>query len=256
MRIQGSKVLVTGASGGLGKAIVGELARRGAQLVITARSQQVLEELAAGTGAEVIVADLAERTDVDRLCGHLGDLDVLVANAGIGMDGPIEELGVDEIDRCIDVNLRAPVVMATRFAQIALERSRPAQIVMMGSLSGLAPTPNTRMYNATKFGLRGFTLALRQDLEGSGVGVTLVAPGFIRDAGLFADNDIELPVFVRTKSPRDVALAVVRAIERNPTEIYVAPTELRASATFANLAPVVSAAVQRALGTREMTGGG
>jgi short-subunit dehydrogenase len=255
MRIDGSTVMVTGASGGLGQAIARELARRGADLVLTARNRELLEALAAETGGEAVVADLADRDDVDVLCERFATLDVLVANAGVGSDAPIAEVTEAQIDAVVEVNLRAPIVMATRFAQQAMEAGRPGQIVMMGSLSGMAPTPNTRMYNATKFGLRGFTLALRQDLDGTGVGVTLVAPGFIDTAGMFAENDVELPSYVRTKSPADVAAGVVRAIEQNPTEVYVAPLELRAGATFATVAPGLSAAVQRLVGTDDMTGG-
>jgi short-subunit dehydrogenase len=255
MQIDGARVMVTGASGGLGQAIARELSRRGAKLVLTARNRELLDALAVATGGEAVVADLSDRDDLDRLCERFGGIDVLVANAGVGADAPVEEVTVEQIDAVIEVNLRAPVVMATRFAQRALAERRPAQIVMMGSLSGLAPTPDTRMYNATKFGLRGFTLALRQDLAGTDVGVSLVAPGFIDTAGMFAENDIELPSFVRTKSPSDVAAGVVRAIEHDPTEVYVAPVELRAGATFATVAPGLSAAVQRLMGTAEMTGG-
>lgn len=247
--------MLTGASGGIGHAVAKELAGRGAELLLTARSEDVLAELASQTGGEVIVADLTKRKDVVALCERLGEVDVLVANAGVGFDGPIADLTVADIDRSIDVNLRAPIVLATRFAQQAIDAGRSGQIVMMGSLAGLAPTPNTRMYNATKFGLRGFTLALRQDLEGSSVGVSLIAPGFIHTAGMFAENPVELPSYVRLKSPEDVAAAVVRAIEHNPTEVYVAPVELRAGATFASLAPAISAAVQRRLGTADMTSG-
>jgi short-subunit dehydrogenase len=252
MMIHGATVMVTGASGGLGRAIALELAGRGAKLVLTARNEELLAQLAADTGGEVVVADLGDRADLDALCERFPGIDVLVANAGIESDPPLERVTEEEIDAMLEVNLRAPIIMATRFAKQALEAGRQGQIVMMGSLSGLAPTPNTRMYNATKFGLRGFTLSLRQDLEGTGVGVTLVAPGFIDTAGMFADNGVELPGYVRTKSPTDVALGVVRAIEHNPTEVYVAPLELRASATFAGIAPALSAAVQRLVGTSDM----
>ncbi len=244
---------MTGASGGLGGAIARDLAARGARLVLTARSGDVLEQLATQTGSEVHVADLADRSDLDELCDTLGEFDVLIANAGTGGDGPIGQTSVDDIDRAIDVNLRAPMVLATRFAQSHIEKARPAQIVMIGSLSGVVATSNTALYNGTKFGLRGYALAIRQDLAQHDIGVTLVAPGFIDTAGMFAENNIELPKFVRTRSPGDVADGVRRAIVDNPPEVYVSPPELRLSATLGGLAPGLSEAIQRRLGVADMT---
>ncbi len=247
--------MITGASGGLGGAIARELARRGADLVLTARRQELLEVLAAETGGEVVLADLADRVDVDRLIDDAAGVDILVLNAGVGADTAIEEESADHIDLMLEVNLRAPIQMAAAFAQRKLEERRPAQIVMVGSLSGLAATPNTRMYNATKFGLRGFAHALRQDLDGTGIGVSLVSPGFIRDAGMFAEGDIELPPGVRTKSPQDVAAGVVKAIESDVAEVFVSPIELRLGATLATVAPGLSAAIQKRVGTADMKPG-
>lgn len=253
MQIRGSKVLLTGASGGLGGAIARELARRGADLVLTARSTEVLEELAKDIGASVVVADLSDREDVMRLCGLMDDIDVLVANAGVGGDGTILDTDTEQIDFVLDVNLRAPMVMATEFARRRTAANLPGQVVMVGSLSGVVATANTGLYNGTKFGLRGYSLAVRQDLAPHGIGVSLVAPGFINSAGMFADNAIELPKGVRTKSPEDVAAGVVKAIESNPAEVYVSPPELRLSAAVGGLVPGLSEAIQRRLGVSDMT---
>jgi len=252
MEISGARVLITGASGGLGDAIARELARRGAQLTLTARRRDLLDALAADTDAEVVVADLSDHDDVARLEDVAAGLDVLVLNAGVGGDRDLRSETAGRIDLVIDVNLRAPIQMSVAFAQHHLESGTQAQIVFMGSLSGLAATPNTRMYNATKFGLRGFAHSLRQDLDGTGVGVTLVSPGFIRDAGMFAEGGMDLPAVVRTRSPQDVAAGVVRAIEENPAEVFVSPIELRLTATLATVAPAFSAAVQRRAGIPRM----
>lgn len=255
MEINRRRILVTGASGGLGGAIARELSRRGARLVLTARRRALLEVLASETGAEVVVCDLAIRDDVERLDAVAAGTDVLVLNAGIGGDTVLEEESVEHIDSVIDVNLRAPIQLAVAFAQHHLGAGTPAQIVLVGSLSGLAATPNTRMYNATKFGLRGFSHSLRQDLDGTGIGVTLVSPGFIRDAGMFAEGDIELPPGVRTKTPQDVADGVVEAIVSNPADVFVSPIELRLGATLATVAPALSASIQRRMGAAEMKQG-
>ena len=256
MDLHGRHILLTGASGGLGTATALELHRQGAHLILTARRKELLDDLAARTGAEVVVADLAERADVERLVERsTNGVDVLVLNAGTGADGDVTTLTPATIDQVIDVNLRSPIQMASAFAQHKVATGEEAAVVLIGSLSGLVATPNTQMYNATKFGLRGFALAARQDLDGTRVGMTLVAPGFIRDAGMFHDNDVTLPSGVRTKSPQDVANAVVRAIRNNPAEVYVSPAELRLAATLGTVAPAISERIQRRLDTRKMSGG-
>lgn len=254
MRISGSKVLLTGASGGLGQAIGRTMAAQGAQLVVTGRNVGQLDDIATATGAEVIVADLTDRGDVDRLVAACDDVDILVANAGTGADVPLADESPEHIDHVMDVNLRSPMHLSVAFAQRKLATGRPAHIVFVGSLSGLAATPQTRLYNATKFGLRGFALSLRLDLEGTGIGVSIVEPGFIRDAGMFANSAIDLPKGTRTKTPDDVAAGVIAAIERNRGEVFVAPLELRAASTLATVAPGLSARIQQAVGTSGMKG--
>jgi short-subunit dehydrogenase len=105
------------------------------------------------------------------------------------------------------------------------------------------------MYSATKFGLRGFALGLREDLRPHGVGVSIVAPGFIRDAGMFHEAGVKLPWYVRTRSPQQVAAAVIRSVERNRAEVDVAPLGLRLGASFASVAPALAAEVSRRLGS-------
>lgn len=249
-------MLLTGASGGLGEAIAEELARQGAALTITARRAPELRALAERTGAEVLVADLADGGDLERVLAAARDCDVLVANAGVGADTPIAEMTAQDVDRSIEVNLRAPILMSTAFVNERVARRLPGQAVFIGSLSGLAPTPDTRMYNATKFGLRGYALSLREDLLGTGVGVSIVEPGFIRDAGMFAASGTQLPRGVRTKSPRDVAEGVVRAIAEDRAELFVAPLELRVAATLATVAPALSSRIQQRIGTREIKSSG
>ncbi|MEO6987209.1 MAG: SDR family NAD(P)-dependent oxidoreductase [Aquihabitans sp.] len=254
MDIKGSTILLTGASGGLGQATARYLAARGASLVISARNEQVLDELAAEIGAEVVVADLADRGDVERLAARAATCDVLVANAGIGDSPDLDQLTTGEIDQCLDVNLRSPIVMSHEFVKAKSAAGHRGQIVLIGSLAGLAATPGTRLYNATKFGLRGFALSFRQEAEPLGVGVSLVAPGFIRDAGMFANGSIDLPPGVRTKTPEAVAAAVGKAIIKNPTEIFVSPAEMRFVSTLSTVAPAVSAFVQRKIGVTERVG--
>lgn len=252
MRIAGKNVLLTGASGGLGEAIAKELAGRDARLTLTGRRGDELSRLAETTGGDVLIADLTDQGDLDRVIEVGRASDILIANAGMGADPPITELSAEEVDRVIGVNLRAPILMATEFVQAHLGTGEPGQIVFIGSLSGIVVSPDTRMYNSTKFGLRGFALSLRQDMVDTNIGVSIVEPGFIRDAGMFAESGVKLPNGVRTKSPQDVAKGVIRAIESNRAEVFVAPLELTLGAKLGSMAPVLSERVQKLVGAAEI----
>lgn len=209
-------------------------------VVGTGRRKAELDALAAAIDGEVIVADLADRADLDRLCSGLDDIDVLVANAGLG--DPDDLVYTPEaIDHVLDVNLRAPMLLSTAFADA--RAGRPGHIVLVGSLQGLTALPECRLYSATKFGLRGFSLSLRQDLAEVGIGVTHLAPGFIRDAGMFAESGIDLPPGVRTRAPEEVGELTVKAIRENKGEVFVSPPELRFLSAVGGLTPGLTAKV-------------
>ena len=249
--VSGARVLLTGATGGLGQAIARELASRGARMVLTGRKTEVLEPLAEELAAEAVAVDLADRADVDRFLATIGDVDVLVANAALPGSGELETYSVEQIDRALDVNLRAPILLAHALAPRMVSRGG-GQLVFISSLAGKAANGGGSMYSGTKFGLRGFALALRGDLLDKNVGVTTINPGFIRGAGMFHESGAKLPPGAGTKKPSDVARAVVRAIEHDPTEIDVAPVALKAGAVFAGVAPGVAAAVARRWGSADV----
>jgi short-subunit dehydrogenase len=248
VQISGSTVLLTGATGGLGQAIARALSARGAKLILTGRRSEVLEPLAAELDARALSVDLSDADGVDRLAAEAGDVDILVANAALPASGRLETYTVSEIDRALDVNLRAPIVLAHALAPEMIERGR-GHLVFMSSVAGKAATPGAALYNTSKYGLRGFAASLRADLHDSGVGVSAIFPGFISEAGMFADADVKLPVGVGTRTPQDVARAVVRAIERNRGEIDVAPLPVRAGVILAGAAPELAATVARRLGS-------
>ncbi len=248
MRIAGATVLLTGATGGIGHAIARAVAARGGQLILTGRRVETLDALAAELGARALAVDLSDRVQVDRLVDDAGAVDLLIANAALPGSGRIETFSVDELDRALDVNLRAPIVLARALLPAMLAR-RNGHLLFMSSLSGKSATTGSAVYSATKFGLRGFAAGLRADLHASGVGVSTVFPGFIRDAGMFANSGVRLPPGVGTRSPEDVARAVVDAIERNRAEVDVAPLSLRAGAAVAGLAPELAMNVARRLGS-------
>jgi len=251
MNLSGRTVLLTGATGGLGQAIARALAARGAHLVLTARRVDVLEPLAAETGGRALACDLADPEAVAGLLREAGEIDALVANAGLPASGPLSDFSVDQIDRALAVNLRAPIVLARELAPALMARGT-GHLVFVSSLAGKVATTGSALYSATKFGLRGFAFGMRQDLAPHGVGVSVVTPGFIRDAGMFADSGASLPPGVGTRSPEDVARAVVAAIEQDRAEIVVAPAALRIATTFGVAAPSVAAAVSRRAGSEKV----
>ncbi len=239
MNIDGAKVLLTGATGGIGHAIARRLHADGAHLVLTGRQTDVLAALGDELGAEVVACDLADRGAVTDLVARSTDTDILVNNAALPASGDLLELSVEQIDRMLEVNLRAPIVLARGLGDAMAARHR-GHIVFISSLSGKSSSPRTSMYSAGKFGLRGFGQGLRYDLEDHGVGVSVVFPGFIRDAGMFADTGVELPRGIGTSSPDDVAVAVATAVTRNRGEIDVAPVAMRAASAFAGIFPSVA----------------
>lgn len=241
-------MLITGATGGIGQAIARAFSRQGATVLLSGRRREVLEPLAQELRGETLACDLANREDVSKLVARAGELDVLVANAALPASGLLSDLTQEEIDKMIEVNLRAPVALARAIALGMIERRR-GHLVFISSLAGKAASPASSIYSATKFGLRGFALGLRADLRAHGVGVSVVLPGFIREAGMFADAGIELPRGVGTRSPQDVADAVIRAVERDRAEIDVAPASLRLGASFAAIAPGLAAAASRRMGS-------
>jgi short-subunit dehydrogenase len=115
-------------------------------------------------------------------------------------------------------------------------------------MSGKVATARSSLYNGTKFGLRGFAHATHQDLRGTGVGATTVFPGFISDAGMWADGGLDLPRGVRTRSPEQVADAVIKGIEKDKPEIDVAPLFVRFGGWLSGPAPNVVAAISRSSG--------
>jgi len=244
--IQGT-VLVTGASGGIGHAIARALAARGAQLVLTGRRAEVLEPLAAELGGRALAVDLAERDAVERLVQDVGDVEILVANAALPASGTLDDYTGEQVDRALDVNLRAPIQLARLLSEGMVARGH-GHLVFISSLSGKAAAGGSALYSATKFGLRGFALSLREDLRASGVGVSTIFPGFIRDAGMFARADVKLPPGVGTRSPEDVAAAVVRAIERDKAELDVAPLGLRMGSILSGVVPEFALNSSRRMG--------
>lgn len=246
MDLRDKHVLVTGASGGIGQALVLALYQRGAKVTLTGTRPDVLQRLADQVRGNVIISDLTKPEAPEELLAAAGAIDGLVANAALPASGLLSDYSIEQIDRALDVNLRAPIVMAKLAGAQMADRGH-GHLVFISSLSGKTASGRMALYSATKFGLRGFALGLRDDLRPSGVGVSTVLPGPIREAGMLAETQVKLPRLA-TRSPQDVAAATIKAIERNKAEIVVAPLPLGLTALVGSVAPTFTAALSRRAG--------
>ncbi|MCE9603572.1 MAG: SDR family NAD(P)-dependent oxidoreductase [Planctomycetia bacterium] len=231
-RIHGSRIVVTGASGGIGLAIAEELARRGAKLVLNARREEVLQEIAGRLKAqeaevEIVAGDITDSAVRERLLVQAGErfggLDILVNNAGIGTFGRFADSDAERLRRVMEVDFFSTVEL-TRTALPQLRAGVKPMVVNIASILGHRGIPYGTEYCAAKFAMRGFSEALRPELHKLGIDVLLVSPGTTKTR--FFNNvlkmDVELPWRKQTGggvTPEYVAQRTADAIERNKTEI-------------------------------------
>jgi NAD(P)-dependent dehydrogenase (short-subunit alcohol dehydrogenase family) len=231
-----SVVIVTGASSGIGEAIARRLGRPGMTVVLAARRSaelaQVASAIEANGGAAVAVPTDVRVPEsvtalIERARSVTGRIDALVNNAGVG--GPGSVLADDDIvDRVIDVNLRAPIRLMRAVVPI-MRAQRSGSIVNIGSVAGEVGIGGT--YTATKFALRGLTDSVRRELAGTGIGVTLVEPGYIASGRNRSRKNLP--------GPEIVAAAVERALHR-PRRRIIVPARYRAAVLLANALPAVT----------------
>lgn len=224
MDLRRKRVLVTGASRGIGAEIAHRVAERGAHVIAVARTREPLEKLASLVGGTAIAADLADFSQLDGLFDRAeadGPVDVLINNAGLGMAAGIAAMDPGHARRLYDVNLVAPTELCRQAAVRMLARGS-GRIVNVSSMAAAAAGPGMSVYAASKAGLSHFTEGLRLDLRGSGVGVTLVEIGPV-STEMMEDFDDHPPTralmdrlhrvrALRDLRPEEVAEAIVRAI--------------------------------------------
>jgi 3-oxoacyl-[acyl-carrier protein] reductase len=227
--IRDKVALVTGAGSGLGRAIALRLAREGARLHLvdvnaTAVNETATQIRATGQTAAVTVCDLADPTSIDALVddvqAHWGHLDILVNNAGIGWYGPTRRMTDDQWDRLLAINLLAPIRLTRRLLDTMLARPE-AHVVNMASICGWVCGGRFNAYHVSKFGLVGFSEALRAEFNRHGLGVTALCPGPVltdlyKNSGCaYPNREAPNPPAWACTTPHRVAEKTVRAIYRN-----------------------------------------
>jgi len=240
VKLAGSLAVVSGASSGIGEATARVLARNGARVALLARSHVALDRIAreieaAGGGATAFAVDLSDATaaqvTAQRVLDELGIPDILVNSAGAGRWLYAEETSPQEAAAMMALPYFAAFYLTRAFLPGMLER-RAGRIVNVGSPAAFAPWPGATAYAAARWALRGFSEALRADLHGTGITVTLFTAGAV-SSGYWEHNPGAaqrmpgISRFFRTLTPAQAADAIVRAIERGQRDVVV-PFSLRA----------------------------
>src|SRR5215208_3101918 len=228
-KLSGLRVLVTGASQGIGRALVVEAAKRGCRVLAAARSQSLLDELAAevrttGGTIETVAADVTDPASrvamVNAATRHFGGLDVLVNNAGIGATGHFMDSEPEVLRRIFETNFFG-LTETTRALLPLLKRGVTPAIVNISSVVGKRALPARSLYSASKFAVMGFSEAIRAELAKDGIDVLVVSPGLTRTN--FSQNMLEQKArmqmdHMRGMTSEEVASATMKAVERGTLE--------------------------------------
>ena len=257
--LRGTNAIVTGASRGIGVYIARALVEEGVNVSLAARSEDELETVAnelRALGANVITTkcDVTSAADRDRLIERteheLGAIDILVNNAGIETTSHFETATPDDLLNTIDVNLLAAVQLTRSILPGMLERKR-GHIVNVASGAGKVGVPFAVAYATSKHGLVGFTNSLRCEYHKQPVGFSVVCPGFVTEAGMYArweNEGVSAPKMVGRATPTKVADVVVSCIKKNRGEVLVNTPPIRPIVVLFNAVPRAMPALMKLLG--------
>lgn len=257
--IKKKNALLTGGSRGLGPYIARALAREGVNVALVARSEDALESNAEGLSRFNIRA-LAYPGDITHhdfriklvqdVKNDFGSIDLLINNAGIELVYSYTSLTPDYIEKIVQTNLIAPLMLTRLVLPDMLERGS-GHIVTMSSLGGKKGSPYSATYAATKAGLIQFTAGIREEMRGSGVSASAICPGFVSEAGMFAAYHKSAPKIVGETTPAKVAQAVMRAIREDLGEIIVNPGPIRPMMVLDAIDPGIGSWLLRTFGVYE-----
>jgi short-subunit dehydrogenase len=244
--VGGRTALVTGASRGIGPYIARTLFDHGMKVVIAARSEGDLAEVQKSFDPRQVRslrvrADVVEESDRQALVlaavERFGAVDVLVNNAGLEGPEPFVDQDFDAIRGLFEVNVLA-LMRLTQIVLPAMLAQGFGHVVNIASLAGLTPVPYNVAYSTSKHAVVGFSESLRYELDGTGVGVSAVCPGFIRDAGMFTRYAGDADAGIGgTSAPEEVADAVYSALVNDRARVVVAPMLSRSAPLIRTLAP-------------------
>ncbi|HYT89378.1 MAG TPA: SDR family oxidoreductase [Gemmataceae bacterium] len=229
-QIAGSRILITGASQGIGRSLAEQASLRGGKVLAAARSETLLRELAEQVRArggvlETVLADVTSPEDRQRMADaavqHFGGLDILINNAGIGATGHFADCAADRLRKIMEVNFFG-LTETTRVCLPLLRKGNRPAIVNISSIAGKRALPARSEYSASKFAVQGFSEALRAELSKDGIDVLLICPGLTQTN--FSKNMLEQKAKVQLDHMRGMtadqaAAATLRAIERGKNEI-------------------------------------
>jgi short-subunit dehydrogenase len=246
MIITDARVLLTGASGGIGCALAALLVRRGARLIVSGRDPANLDAATLPAGVRAVAADLTDETAVRRLAHEAGDIDILINNAGLGWYGSTAQMACADVRRLVEVNMLAPLLLTRLLLPGMAERQR-GHIVFIGSVAGHLGVENEAVYSATKAAVRTYAEALRAEVRRQGIGVSVVSPGAVATE-FFAHRGAAYQRSWPPAVPADaVASAVVHAVERSDTQVFV-PHWLRLPALLHDRLPAFYRGLANKLG--------
>jgi short-subunit dehydrogenase len=263
VQLRGANAIVTGASRGIGVHIARALVAEGVNVALTARSGAELEavraEMAgAGVRAAAIVCDVADPAGraalVERAESEIGPIDIVVNNAGIETAGHFHTTAEDDLQRVIDVNLMAPMMLTRAVLPGMIERGR-GHIVNIASGAGKVGVPFEASYCTSKHGLVGLTRSLRAEYSASPIGFSVVCPAFVSDTGMYdrwVRDGVKAPWYVGWSRPKKVAKVVVSCIQRDRGEVLVNVPPVRPLVTLLAAVPAIEPAVMRMLGYTRM----
>ena len=250
MQLTGKVAVVTGAGHGIGRATAHAFAARGATVVAAGLNDDALESLAGEVGGSWLGCDVRDPAHADDLVKHTldrhGRLDIVVANAGIGHAGEVADMTAARICDLVDINLRAPMLLARAALRPMLAQGQGA-LVFISSIAGGVLVPRESVYSATKAAVEAFAEPLREELRGRGVTVSTVAPGvvatrFFDDRGEPYERTVPRPV-----APEVIAAAVVRAVEQGRRH-QVVPRWLGVAPRVRAVAPTLYRTLARRFG--------